>query len=64
MTSVFAFLRCFSSALRSIELAADRGFDSLVSEVEHRYDVHARVPMMSFVSLCARFAHGAASLFV
>jgi hypothetical protein len=21
--------------------AADRGFDSLVSEVEHRYDVHA-----------------------
>jgi hypothetical protein len=40
--------------------AADRGFDSLVSEVEHRYDVHAtRVPMMSFVSLCARLAtHG------
>ena len=40
--------------------AADRGFNSLVSEVEHRYDAHAtRVPMMSFVSLCARFAtHG------
>ena len=40
--------------------AADRGFDGLVSEVEHRYDAHAtRVPMMSFVSLCARFAtHG------
>ena len=40
--------------------AADRGFDGLLSEVEHRYDAHAtRVPMMSFVSLCARFAtHG------
>ena len=40
--------------------AADRDFDGLVSEVAHRYDAHAtRIPMMSFVSLCARFAsHG------
>ena len=40
--------------------AADRDFESLVSEVAQRYDVHAtRIPMMSFVSLCARFAtHG------
>ena len=40
--------------------AADRGFEGLVSEVEHRYDAHAtRVPMMSLVSLCARFStHG------
>ena len=41
-------------------LAADRDFDGLVSEVAHRYDAHAtRIPMMSLVSLCARFAtHG------
>src|ERR1700735_3000870 len=41
-------------------LAADREFDGLVSEVAHRYDAHeTRVPMMSSVSLCARFAtHG------
>src|SRR5271156_447165 len=40
--------------------AADRDFDGLVSEVAHRYEEHAtRIPMMSFVSLCARFAtHG------
>src|SRR5271170_4140426 len=40
--------------------AADREFDGLVSEVAHRYDAHpTRIPMMSFVSLCARFAtHG------
>ena len=40
--------------------AADRDFDGLVSELAHRYDAHAtRIPMMSFVSLCARFAtHG------
>jgi hypothetical protein len=40
--------------------AADRDFDNLVSEVAHRYDAHAtRIPMMSFVSLCARFStHG------
>jgi hypothetical protein len=40
--------------------AADHDFDGLVSEVAHRYDAHAtRIPMMSLVSLCARFAtHG------
>src|SRR5450432_735069 len=37
--------------------AADRDFDGLVSDVAHRYDAHAtRIPMMTFVSLCARFA--------
>lgn len=48
---VSATLYCF---------AADRDFDGLVSEVAHRYDAHAtRVPMMSFVSLCAWFyTHG------
>jgi hypothetical protein len=40
--------------------AADSDFDGLVSDVAHRYDAHAtRIPMMSLVSLCARFAtHG------
>jgi hypothetical protein len=40
--------------------AADRDFDGLVTAVAHRYDVHAtHIPMMSVVSLCARFAtHG------
>jgi hypothetical protein len=40
--------------------AADRDFNGLVSELAHRYDAHAtRIPMMSLVSLCARFAtHG------
>jgi hypothetical protein len=40
--------------------AADREFDGLVSELAHSYDAHpTRIPMMSFVSLCARFAtHG------
>jgi hypothetical protein len=57
----FSFIAAASrGALRSIAFAADRDFDGLVSDVEHRYDVHAtRVPMMSLVSLCARFAtHG------
>ena len=32
--------------------AADRDFDSLVSEIACRYDAHpTRIPMMSFVSL-------------
>jgi hypothetical protein len=40
--------------------AADRDFDGLVTAVAHRYDAHAtHIPMMSVVSLCARFAtHG------
>src|ERR1700693_93172 len=40
--------------------AADHDFDGLVTAVAHRYDVHAtHIPMMSVVSLCARFAtHG------
>ena len=40
--------------------AADRDFDSFVRELAHHYDVHATgIPMMSIVSLCARFAtHG------
>ena len=40
--------------------AGDRDFDGLVSEIARSYDVHAtRIPMMSLVSLCARFAtHG------
>jgi hypothetical protein len=56
-------LRCTSIALVLVvsatvySLAADRDFDGLVSEVAHRYDAHAtRIPMMSLVSLCARFA--------
>jgi hypothetical protein len=37
--------------------AADRDFDGLVAAVAHRYDAHAtQIPMMSVVSLCARFA--------
>ncbi len=40
--------------------AADHDFNSVVSGVEQHYDLHAQhVPMMGFVSLCARFAtHG------
>jgi hypothetical protein len=40
--------------------AGDNDFDGLVREVAHRYDAHATsIPMMSVVSLCARFAtHG------
>lgn len=40
--------------------AADHDFNSVVSGVEHHYDLHAQhVPMMGLVSLCARFAtHG------
>lgn len=35
--------------------ASNRDFDSVVSGVEQRYSVHAqRIPMMGFVSLCAR----------
>jgi hypothetical protein len=56
--SSIAMLLLVSATLYSF--AADRDFDGLVSEVAHRYDAHAtRVPMMSVVSLCARFAtHG------
>jgi hypothetical protein len=56
----FSFLVLLLAGATLYCFAADRGFDSLVSEVEHRYDAHAtRVPMMSFVSLCARFeTHG------
>jgi len=39
--------------------AANPDFDAVVAAVEHRYDVRAeRVPMMGFVSLCARVATG------
>jgi hypothetical protein len=39
--------------------ASNHDFDAVVSSVEHRYSVHAqRVPMMGFVSLCARVATG------
>lgn len=57
LTSI-AVLLLASATLYSF--AADRDFDGLVSELAHRYDAHAtRVPMMSLVSLCARFAtHG------
>jgi hypothetical protein len=56
----FAFIVLFLAGATPYCFAADRGFDGLVSEVEHRYDAHVtRVPMMSLVSLCARFAsHG------
>jgi hypothetical protein len=56
--SPIALLLLVSATVYSF--AADRDFDGLVSEVSHRYDAHAtRIPMMSFVSLCARFAtHG------
>lgn len=38
----------------AIGCASGHDFDSVVSAVERRYDVHAqRVPMMGFVSLCA-----------
>jgi hypothetical protein len=37
--------------------ASGHDFDAVVSSVEHRYSVHAqRVPMMGFVSFCARVA--------
>jgi hypothetical protein len=57
LTSI-AVLLLASATLYSF--AADRDFDGLVSELAHRYDAHAtRIPMMSLVSLCARFAtHG------
>ena len=59
-------LRRFSIAVALLagatlySFAADRDFDGLVTAVAHRYDVHATpIPMMSVVSLCARFAtHG------
>jgi hypothetical protein len=59
-------LRFFSIAVALLagatlhSFAADRDFDGLVTAVAHRYDVHAtQIPMMSAVSLCARFAtHG------
>jgi hypothetical protein len=40
--------------------AADHDFNAVVSGVESRFAIHAqRMPMMGFVSLCARFAtHG------
>ncbi|MGH9586813.1 MAG: hypothetical protein ACRD3F_07650 [Acidobacteriaceae bacterium] len=38
----------------AIGCASGHDFDSVVSTIEHRYDVHAqRVPMMGFVSICA-----------
>jgi hypothetical protein len=56
--TAMGFLLLVSATVCSF--AADRDFDGLVSEVAHRYDVHAtRIPMMTFVSLCARFTtHG------
>jgi hypothetical protein len=37
--------------------APGHDFDDVVSSVEHRYSIHAqRVPMMGFVSFCARVA--------
>ena len=55
---LIAVLLVVSATLYSF--AADSDFDNLVNEVAQRYDAHAtRIPMMSFVSLCARFAtHG------
>lgn len=39
--------------------APNHDFDALVSAVEHRYDARAeKIPMMGFVSLCARVASG------
>jgi hypothetical protein len=39
----------------TVSAAGHHDFDTVVSAVEHRYDAHAeRVPMMGFVSLCAR----------
>lgn len=57
LTSI-AVLLLASATLYSF--AADRDFDGLVNELAHRYDAHAtRIPMMSLVSLCARFVtHG------
>jgi hypothetical protein len=56
----FSFMLLLLVGATLYGFAADRSFNGLVSEVEHRYDAHAtRVPMMSFVSLYARFAtHG------
>jgi hypothetical protein len=40
---------------RTVNAAGNHDFDTVVSAVEHRYDARAeRVPMMCFVSLCAR----------
>jgi hypothetical protein len=40
---------------KTVNAAGHHDFDTVVSAVEHRYDAHAeRVPMMGFVSLCAR----------
>jgi hypothetical protein len=39
----------------TVSAAGHHDFETVVSAVEHRYDAHAeRVPMMGFVSLCAR----------
>ncbi|HEX4309705.1 MAG TPA: hypothetical protein VHZ25_06735 [Acidobacteriaceae bacterium] len=39
----------------TVNAAGHHDFETVVSAVEHRYDAHAeRVPMMGFVSLCAR----------
>jgi hypothetical protein len=59
-------LRVFAAAMVLLvsatlcAFAGDSDFDVLVREVVHRYGAHAtRIPMMSMVSLCARFAtHG------
>jgi hypothetical protein len=43
----------------TVKAAGHHDFDAVVTAVEHRYDARAeRVPMMGFVSLCARVATG------
>lgn len=46
-----------SALMPAVGCAANHDFDDVVSSVEQRYSVHAqRVPMMGFVSFCARVA--------
>jgi hypothetical protein len=56
----FAMAVVFLVGTALYSFAANEDFDGLVSEVAQRYDAHAtRIPMMSVVSLCARFTtHG------
>lgn len=57
----FALLLLGSTLLVSTGCsAADHGFNSVVSAVEHKYSVHAqRIPLMTLVSLCASLkTHG------
>lgn len=57
MRSALLLLAVPALALPAMMSSSNNDFDGVVSAVEHRYDLHAqRIPMMGFVSLCARVA--------